>query len=91
MLSRIKLTQKSLSFLLLCDATGGRNLRQARALALVLQGRQLAFDQTRSCDLALQVLQSATAQNLAPTRTEKGRDEAVTRGLAWIKSHCLLD
>jgi len=73
------------------DAARGRNLRQARVLAVVLQDRQLAFDQTRSCDLALQILQSATAQSFGPTGTEKERDEAVTRGLAWIKSHGLLD
>jgi hypothetical protein len=71
-------------------ATESGKPREARVLAVVLNDRRVVSGDLRYCDLALDELQRATGQHFADNRTTlQERDEAVAKGLAWIKAEGL--
>lgn len=71
-------------------ATESGNPREARVLAVVLTDRRISFGDTRYCDFALGVLEKAVGQHFRGSGdTLQERDEAVSRGLAWIKAQGL--
>ena len=60
--------------------------------AVVLSDRRAAYDNIRYCDFAVGVLERAVGQQFGSNgKTEKERDDAVTRALAWLKSHGVSD
>jgi len=68
-------------------STESDNPRAARVLAVVLRDRQIAFGESRVCDLAVGVLERATGQHFgAGGKTLTDRDGAVSRASAWIKA-----
>ena len=74
------------------SATEAGNPREARVLAVVLRDRRAAFDNIRYCDFAVGVLEKAVGQQFGSNgKTEKERDDAVTRALTWLKSHGVSD
>lgn len=69
-------------------ATEAGNPREARVLAVVLQDRRIVSNETRYCDFAVGVLERAVGQTFdSGGKTMKDRDDAVSRALAWLKSH----
>jgi hypothetical protein len=72
-------------------ATEADNPREARVLAVVLLDHRILYGEMRYCDFALGVLERAVGQKFGSgADTIKGRDEAVSRALAWLKSQGLL-
>jgi hypothetical protein len=74
-------------------ATEAGNPREARVLAVVLRDRRFAFDNIRYCDIAVGVLERAVGQQFGSNggKTEKERDDALTRALIWLKSQGISD
>jgi hypothetical protein len=73
-------------------ATYDGNSREARVLAVVLRDRRIAFGEMRYCDLAVGVLEKAVGQTFGSGgATLKGRDDALSRALAWLRSQGISD
>ncbi len=71
-------------------ATENGNPREARVLAVVLHDRRIVSGGTRYCDFALGVLEKAVGRQFgAGGETQKERDDAVSRALAWLESQGL--
>jgi hypothetical protein len=68
-------------------ATLSGSPREARVLAVVLSDRRVVSGDMRYCDFALGELQRATGKHFVNDgATVQERDEAVSKGLAWIRA-----